>query len=391
MKKAFTLVELLVVIAIIAILAAMLMPALEKARQSARRVNCTANLHNIGLAWAMFRKDFNGEWTRENCNAWDLEPEITADLSGLGYLDDLDSWVCPEFDGQFPRDPALIFQGATMGSLDPGDPDQRRFGGRIKEVCYTLDVGRVNREPNEKRAVAADFIECLTYRGPEPACHADLKGRVEGSNVLFVDNAVTWIGTYRPEHPWSLTFQGYGDWSTSPPMTPGLNSIGFGWGYWNSVWYPGTSGGTWRRFGYVQNTRLLKADWKETQAGIMFGGGGLGEDDIDNRTGIVGSWTANDVDDIYYAECWAEAGPGRAFGYPDNDGDGRPDGAWAFWQPRRGSACGQPADKTPTDAVMMTGALREWRGRIGWYAEEPDRAAYQGCEGWGWPQEIVDD
>jgi prepilin-type N-terminal cleavage/methylation domain-containing protein/prepilin-type processing-associated H-X9-DG protein len=156
MKKAFTLIELLVVIAIIAILAAILMPALAKARGASRSAVCKAHEHDVGVALTLYRND-NGFWPYQ----------CATNEKGLGAL-------MPAYAGD-----AGIF-GCPGGHSTTQAPE---YNDTTKELLYpdfSLDLAVTSTSAT--RGLYGDRLN-------DGRNHQDLGGM----NMLFGDTHVDWL------------------------------------------------------------------------------------------------------------------------------------------------------------------------------------------------------
>ena len=123
MKRTFTLIELLVVIAIIAILAAMLLPALQKARDKAFNISCTSNLKQIGTATLMYADEYKARIPPQTM-AMNGETYSWGDLI-YSYVGDMKTYECPlsvnRMEWKNDVDPKRFYR------YNDTDPQKKRF------------------------------------------------------------------------------------------------------------------------------------------------------------------------------------------------------------------------------------------------------------------------
>ncbi|HEY1662873.1 MAG TPA: prepilin-type N-terminal cleavage/methylation domain-containing protein [Verrucomicrobiae bacterium] len=206
----FTLIELLVVIAIIAILAAMLLPALSSAKQKAWTTQCLSNLHQIGIGMKIFADD-NAELYPESAGriywggtdattqkpSW-MEQIISAVGNTNAYNCPANVLLGPDYEGPFN-----YFNGCNAAFIATGEFAPVKSTEILFPSAYVLsgDTAGTKDGPilfDPMDADKDDYTQNCVGGAADPSVTEYWQVHSKGQNIMFADGHTKWYKTFNP-------------------------------------------------------------------------------------------------------------------------------------------------------------------------------------------------
>jgi prepilin-type N-terminal cleavage/methylation domain-containing protein len=245
----FTLIELLVVIAIIAILAALLLPALASAKENARRTQCKSNMHQVCIGAMMYAEDSQGFYPSD----FDTNPAIYVDIYRACWISTMTSnyfvtavkvqtncLICPDKPDWFMTDEGRLRIGFYCLWSLPTSADLRPRDGNYGTDSWPWDSPQKSTDVSAYSFMMADFIEAGTVVAPNgngnvtsaphtshgqvisPSNTSEDPGLLgsEGGNECRPDGSIVWV-------PQRLMHQRDSSFNPPAPYSPDVGIVGY--------------------------------------------------------------------------------------------------------------------------------------------------------------------